>query len=182
MKITQETFENDVENHEMTIELDNGVHRSLYFGAPGTSIQHFRINTWPGHLCFSGDMGTFVFNRTQDMFRFFRGGRINLGYWSEKVQAEDCNSGVMEYSPDTLRKRVEDRIEDDPNKIEIMNDLDMYLSSDYTADEAFRMISEQAGMNDFLTDMSSGCYKEYTTRFRWCCHAIVWSIKQYDSL
>lgn len=50
------------------------------------------------YLCYTGDMGTYVFQRLTDMFEFFRtdreykkrnGGKlaVNLSYWGEKLQA-----------------------------------------------------------------------------------------------
>lgn len=93
---TEATFRKDVAQHRMTVIHDHGVHRHLRFGKPGDSNLSFQITTWPGYLCYSGDMGCYVFFRVEDMFRFFRGERINPGYWAEKVQAED-REGVKEY-------------------------------------------------------------------------------------
>lgn len=81
-------------NHRLTIERDDGVFRSLFFGAPNTGNYHFRLNTWPGHLCISGDIGTYVFSRTYDMFQFHATAddwasmpiEINPHYWAEKLQ------------------------------------------------------------------------------------------------
>lgn len=93
--------------HQMTIEHDEGEHRSLYFGRPGSSAYHFRINTWPGHLCISGDMGTYVFSRLRDMFEFHANGddwaampiRINASYWAEKIQhGSSGGRGSVQYS------------------------------------------------------------------------------------
>ena len=95
----QSRFLRDVRDHKMIIELDQGVHRSIRFGRPGSSAYHFRLNTWPGHLAISGDMGSYVFSRTADMFEFFRDsamtGRINPGYWHEKADAVDRNGGAF---------------------------------------------------------------------------------------
>ncbi len=81
-------------HHKMTIELDTGLHRSIRFAKPGTNLYAFRLTTWPGHLCISGDLETFVFARLPDMFEFFIRSedpaatplRINPGYWHEKLQ------------------------------------------------------------------------------------------------
>ncbi|MBY0557588.1 MAG: hypothetical protein K2P77_10325 [Burkholderiaceae bacterium] len=95
---TEERFLNDVAAHEMSVIRDEGVHRHIRFKEPGTSNMYFDLITWPGHLCYTGDMGTYVFQRTEDMFEFFRTDRryqrkdgrrlkINLGYWTEKLIA-----------------------------------------------------------------------------------------------
>lgn len=83
-------------NHRMTIEHDDGVHRCLYFGQPGTMNYHFRLTTWPGHICISGDIGTHVFARLRDMFEFHASAddwasmplEINASYWAEKLETE----------------------------------------------------------------------------------------------
>jgi len=99
---TQERFLRDVANHEMLILRDDGLNRHVRFKEPGTSCYCFDLITWPGYLCYTGDMGTFVFRRIDDMFEFFGHDRayhasrgralaINLGYWGEKLVAVDAN-------------------------------------------------------------------------------------------
>lgn len=91
----QNRFLFDVRDHVMTIELDQGVHRSILFKQPRSSAYHFRLITWPGHLAISGDCEDFIFARLRDMFEFFRyagpayerDDRINEGYWAEKLTA-----------------------------------------------------------------------------------------------
>lgn len=175
-------FKENMADHQMTVENDNGVHRSLYFGKPGSGHCHFRVNTWPGHLCISGDMGTYVFSRVEDMFEFFRGDGVNLQYWAEKVQAESIfGRGVMEYKPDTLKMHLQDWLGEREDAAEILDAVSPYLSSDYSADEAIRRIYECDGMSDFVCDLSDRCYKDYTTYYRWCCEAIIWAIGMYDT-
>lgn len=90
-------------NHRMTIENDDGVFRSLFFRNPESSCYHFRLNTWPGHLAITGDMGSYVFSRTYDMFDFFAHSNdpaampleINASYWAEKLEATDRRSDLM---------------------------------------------------------------------------------------
>lgn len=96
-------FAKDVENHQMQVLVDDEVHRSLLFKQPDTGNMYFRINTWPNHLCISGDMGTFVFSRLHDMFAFFRGDKEpNLGYWSEKLEAGTAEK----YCEDKARSEI----------------------------------------------------------------------------
>jgi hypothetical protein len=102
---TIERFLADVAGHEMIVLRDDGaVGRHIRFKEPGTINQYFDLITWPGHLCYTGDMGTYVFQRAHDMFEFFRQDRdynaqraralsINLGYWTEKLVAVDGNRG-----------------------------------------------------------------------------------------
>jgi len=77
---------------------------------------HFDLITWPGYLCYTGDMGTYVFRRLEDMFEFFRTDRrddsslnINRHYWSEKLQAVDGNrhnGSAMQFSADKFRRVI----------------------------------------------------------------------------
>lgn len=175
-------FKENTAEHQMTVEHDNGVHRSLYFGKRGSGNYHFRINTWPGHLCISGDMGTFVFSRIEDMFGFFRGDGANLQYWAEKVEAESVfGKGVMKYEPDTLRKYLKDWLGDREDAAGILDAVSPYISNDYFADEAIQRICECEGVPDFFCDLSERCYKNYTPQYQWCCSAIVWAIGMYDA-
>ncbi len=175
-------FTQCVADHRMTIETDNGVHRSVYFGRPGQGTYHFRLNTWPGHLCISGDMGAYVFSRVNDMFKFFRGDKVNLGYWAEKVQSESrFGSGVIQYAPERLRDCLVDWLKDHERGESILADLEPYLTTDYGQDEAFRHIYEYGdGLEELISDMSWRSHSEYTHHFKWCCEAIVWGIAEYD--
>lgn len=126
-ELTEASFLKDVATHEMQLLRDDGVYRHLRFKRPGTACMYFDLITWPGSLCYTGDMGTFVFTRLRDMFEFFRTDReyaqrrgdrqlfVNHGYWSEKLVAVDSqrrNGSAMEFSEALLRAYVnETRLE-----------------------------------------------------------------------
>lgn len=119
---TQERFLRDVSNHVMEILRDDGLHRHVRFKQPDTSCYYFDLITWPGCLCYTGDMGTFVFKRVADMFEFFGHDReyhasrgrqlaINLGYWGEKLVAVDANGadsgrGAKQFDPDKFKQVI----------------------------------------------------------------------------
>ncbi len=116
---TEERFLRDVAQHELIVIREDGVNRHLRFKKPGTGNMHFDMITWPGILCYTGDMGTYVFQRTTDMFEFFRQDRnynqsrgrqlsINLGYWTEKLIAIDGSrhGGKVKEFDDEKFKRV----------------------------------------------------------------------------
>ena len=108
---SEERFLRDVAKHEMTVIRDDGVHRHIRFKQPDSGNMFFDLVTWPGFLCYSGDMGTYVFQRTQDMFGFFRkNGRldgIDRRYWAEKIEAAD-NTGVTRHSHDEFMRHIND--------------------------------------------------------------------------
>ena len=100
--ITQDSFLADIATHSMHVLRDDGVYRHLRFKRPDSGTMHFDLVTWPGHLAYTGDMGSYVFARLDDMFEFFRTDRrfgesqghqlfINPGYWGEKVSAVDAD-------------------------------------------------------------------------------------------
>ena len=72
MTCTEQSFLKDVAEHQMTVLRDDGVNRHVQFRRPGTICMGFELITWPGYLCYTGDMGTYVFRRLEDMFEFFR--------------------------------------------------------------------------------------------------------------
>src|ERR1022692_1751902 len=106
-KVTRETFSKDVAEHEMKTIRDDGLYRHLVFAKPGSYCMHFEVVTFPGYLCYVGDMGSFVFSRIEDMFEFFRGKSINPDYWSEKLLATDRGDGHTEWSADKFRSVIE---------------------------------------------------------------------------
>lgn len=119
---TQERFLRDVAGHQMIVLREDGLNRHVRFKQPDTSCYYFDLITWPGYLCYTGDMGTFVFRRIDDMFEFFGHDRayhasrgrtlaINLGYWGEKLVAVDANGansgrGAKEFDQDKFKRVI----------------------------------------------------------------------------
>jgi hypothetical protein len=109
-KVELELFKKQVANHQLIIIKDEGIHRHLRFKCPDTNNQYFDIITWPGSLCYTGDMGTYVFSRLTDMFEFFRGShdryQISYSYWAEKIQSVDKRTGVSKFSPRIFKENI----------------------------------------------------------------------------
>jgi hypothetical protein len=189
-------FLRDVSSHAMTVEIDEGVHRSIRFRDPGRWHLHFRLTTWPGYLCISGDMGTFVFSRLNDMFEFFRDAhgenRINLSYWAEKLQATSKAEGYKGFAEDRFRARVLEAVAewDIPDEADraraiaaLEDDWDgllgaMPLSEAEAIKAAMDWTCPVTG-NEF-SDAWEWRVWDYSYHFTWCCRAIVWGIKRYD--
>lgn len=93
-------------DHRMKIIRDEGLYRHVRFQEPGTSIWHWDLVTWPGHLVITGDLQDFHFARISDMFEFFRGpvGRINPSYWAEKLCGH--RQQYQSYSPEVFKRQV----------------------------------------------------------------------------
>lgn len=181
MNPSQTKFLNDVISHEMKIFADNDVNRTLRFRQPACGNQYFYITTWPGHLCISGDMGTFVFSRLPDMFEFFRGDKEpNLGYWSEKLEA----GNAKKYSEKEAEAAILIQLEyEDLNTEEIKTAKRYIKQLDLGSEHSFfqELMSWDDDEAGFQLDASElGDCKEYTYHFTWCCRAIIWAIQQYD--
>lgn len=193
-ELTKEQFLKCVEKHEMKVLLDNGVYRHLRFKAPDTGNQYFDLVTFPGRLVYCGDMGSYLFARTDDMFGFFRrpDRGINLSYWSEKVDAKD-RDGITEFSvaraKEIVSEIVKDQAEhlDERKKSKLAEDLDSLLEEiDNEASEladvirVATMFNGEAIEGDWFADLWEYDTQEYTYRFQWACYAIAWGIEQYD--
>ena len=192
----KEKFLKNVANHQMAIKLNRDFYRHLVFRNPKCSFDWFEIVTWPGSLAITGDMGTYVFSRTEDMFRFFRGHKEpNLGYWAEKVQAgaSGGRSSVKEFSFRKLKEVLIDNLrETDLDSLPggsrakifraLREDLfDTLGDYDSSHEEAHRLVhefeyeGEQVFPDSFELD-----FTEFTIHFQWCCWAILWGIERYD--
>ncbi len=131
--LIEDRFLADVKDHQMTIIKEDGVHRHVRFAQPRSSCMRFDLITWPGHLCYTGDMGTYVFTRLFDMFEFFRRAKkdyaIDFRYWAEKVEAADKGDGVKKFSFEKFTREINDWIDrreeeykpddDEPEQIEL---------------------------------------------------------------
>lgn len=206
IEVNEAYFLKDVAEHQIEIIKDDGVYRHIKFASPGTSAMSFELTTWPGHLCYSGDMGDFVFFRLNDMFNFFRTDSesprakgetlyINTGYWGEKCVAIDKIDGIRTFSPENFTDNVKDWLEEylEDEKDEEFKAALTEAVQDELLDYADSMIEQEAreALNDFsfrykndriveISDTWEWTLTEKSFRFVWCCYAIVWGIMQYD--
>lgn len=189
---TEERFLEDVAQHELTIVRDDGVNRHLRFQKPGTYTMHFDLITWPGYLCYTGDMGTYVFRRTEDMFEFFRaeGLRINPGYWGEKLQAIDRCDGYRQWSRDKFEQRIREAFDEWLEDGELSAEQQAAAAQQFES-EVIRALGDgkeaaYLAAQDFefaghwpFQDWWEVDTDEYSFRFIWCCYALAWGVQQY---
>lgn len=179
-------FPNDVAAHELTVLHDGGLYRHLRFAQPGTTNLSFSIVTWPGRLCFCGDMGTFVFQRIEDMLEFFRHDAPNLGYWAEKCVAQD-REGVREYDAELLLAKARELADaatdelDEAARAEFLDELLDQLGAAESEQDARQRLAEFESHGISFSDTWELSFEQFTYRFAWCCHALVWAIKVYDA-
>ena len=170
-------FPDDVASHKMTVIREDGLYRHLRFAKPGTCDMSFDILTWPGYLCFCGDMGDYLFARVPDMLGFFRGEKINPSYWAEKVRAQDKASGIEEYSEAKARAWVQAQMDDGEASADVRERADMI---DYSNGEARLYDSIESVEWSGFDGHWEASFKDYTYRYIWCCLALVWAVKEYD--
>lgn len=203
MLCTEQSFLHDVAEHQMTVVREDGLHRHLRFKKPGTMLEHFDLITWPGYLCITGDMGTYVFNRLDDMFQFFRSDRpslsINLNYWAEKLESADRHGEVTRFCEERFNQAVLGDLicwlrnyRDCTTKDERRELWDAVVSEVLGADGDSGGFRKQTAAHDFYHDVNDEvgtfCFQdfwehnvtEYSPRFVWCCYAIAWGVRQYD--
>lgn len=184
------TFIHDVRNHKMKILIDQGDHRSIQFRQPKTNNMYFNLNTWPGFISITGDMGDYTFQRLTDMFEFMRDphmiGEINQQYWAEKVVAQSVQSPMKQYSNAAFQQAVKDASdswettlgEAEALRLELTNDVSFqHFSNEHEAYEFIRDYESNDGhtFEDFDYSLTT-----YSYHYTWCLRAIVWGIKQYD--
>lgn len=191
--LTKEQFLRDVQDHEIEVLKDEGLYRHLKFSKDGSFDRLFEVVTWPGYLSIVGDMGEFIFQRTEDMFSFFRDRSgelgVNLPYWSEKVVAESVfGAGIKEFNVEEFKEAVLEEVLDYFNletKEEICEEtLDeieglLECEDEYQCVEAMRNFYWIDHPNLFV-DFWENNLDRYTFHFAWCCYAVAWAVMQYD--
>lgn len=195
-------FIRDVSKHKMEVIRNDGTYRHLRFSKPDTNCMCFDILTWPGHLCITGDMHSWLFMRVQDMFTLFRQSgtesvalAINPDYWGEKLIASASNGSnagcATEYSGDLFREAVRERWTEycRANDVSFLKSEELWEELQscvlYVADDGESCAHQSARdfvSGDFnLEDFWKTNLHVYKHHFIWCCYAIVWGIQQYDA-
>lgn len=209
--VTQLSFLNDVIRHEMIIVADTEDFKHIRFSQPDSDNCHFDITTWADHLCISGDIGTYVFQRVYDIFETFHNDkmRVNYSYWGQKLEAISKYGGYREFDSELVSQSIKERVNS------ICDDIEGYFDcaseeerEEYPTPElmsaAFReevkdhFMWEDLGEYRFISAIESfessvaECLKlvdddwdwmtteKLSYQYQWCCHAIVWAIKQYN--
>lgn len=194
----QDRFLADVATHGIEVIMDgNDAYRHIRFKRPESGTYWFDLTTWPGHLCISGDMGTYVFSRVRDMFTFFRHESINPGYWGEKLQAVATNGGYREFDEKEFRDRVEQYFRDywedtdypdarDECRVEVKESVLDRADNEWEAYHAVQDFefrygpSERRKFFQFQDFFDGGGTERYSYSFIWVLRAIVWGIHKYD--
>ncbi len=180
-------FKEETRNHTMKIMKGDGIYRHLVFSNGRSNIMRFELITFPGYLCYVGDMGSFTFSRIEDMFEFFRGDGISPGYWSEKLQATDKRGGDEEYSVKEFNEQIMESVkswefDSEEEEAEVMEHLEDDVLNQETEQDAYIAASSfESHYGHEFQDFWEYNLREYTYRYIWCLYAIVWGISVYDN-
>jgi hypothetical protein len=186
-ELTEAQFLKDIAKHTLTVIREDGLYRHLRLQQPGNTDMYFDIITWPGYLCYCGDMGSYVFARVPDMLTFFRGRspdgplEINPHYWSEKVEARD-RDGITQYSAERFKQNVLDYLDDAEASDEVREAVQESIL-DFADEEhyAMRAVHDFDECNFRFIDFWEKDPTVYTVRYLWCCYALTWAIRLYDN-
>lgn len=200
---TEDRFLEDVKHHSMRILKDDGVYRHISFTNNGSGIYRFDLDTWPGGLCITGDCGTYVFRRLDDMFEFFRQPvqqgaaerkgslTINPDYWGEKLESVGVNGGYTEFDVNVFTSKVTEFLDDwkanEQPTAERAEELWGEIADCVLSRAEEGEIPSYQAIDDFSYDgfrfedfFDDGGTESFTFHYLWCLYAIVWGIRQYD--
>lgn len=197
-ELTVESFLKDINNHELTILRNQGLYRHLSFKDKNNIChKYFEIITFPKYLVITGDMGTLVFRRCEDMFNFFRDTemKINPYYWAEKIEAvnlEAKDASYLKFDIDVAHKAAENSLKDFLQCQSIQDQLSKSNIEELTEQVNIKIL-HTVDQYDFVTAVRDFCLFGFEPDFRfedcfvyaneylWLCYAIVWGIQQYDA-
>ena len=163
-------FVNDIKEHIVTQQLNQGTFRHYLCKKPGDSNCYFEVTTIPGRLFITGDMGTCVWERTHDMLNWFRG--ANYDYAAAKVSQEIT---IREFCPDEAREWTNKAFKD--------GCLDEHLR-----DCLLEALDSCEAENDFYDVFRSDCDMDIPGRFEiygyhylWQFEAVKWLLRKLDA-
>lgn len=193
IKRAEEHFPANVAEHEMTVMLDSGLYRHIRFKKPGTRMYYFDLTTWPGFLAITGDMGSYVFSRLEDMFQFFRirtGGSIDYRYWAEKCEASDRDCGMTDWDEEAYVEWIDSMVEDTLNHpydvgsrslSDFKEQIEALRGAQHDKDEAERALADFCD-SDWIDEIPYQYFEQPSYHLAWCLNAIRWGIEKYDEV
>lgn len=184
----------DLKYHVVTVLLDGVTSKAgnkyLHYRCqkPGTWINGFDVVVWPGSMCYTGDMGDFLFQRTPDMIGFMRTAVRDVSYCASKCVAG--KDEIKEWSEDRFHEHLAERLKDG-SEYTVMRRGGYHTESVQKAIDGIKRSYAEYGLR---SDAEKAMYESglwdgtdlpsceiYTTRFLWCLHALRWLINIIDS-
>ena len=160
-------------DHQITIELNHGVYRHFLCGRLSTGIYAFNITTIPGRLIVTGDIGTLIVERLNDMFEWAPNAVGSINYFAEKVPSE---LATKEYDQDMAFEFLAE--------LQVLEGTESKLAlqaaelEDYVDDQArFEIALYESGIID---GCDFPCLANWKPSFLWCREAVKWFFDNYQ--
>lgn len=166
---------------------DDIVSVDLYHDEEKSNYLHIKLLFAYNKLYYTGDFGTYVFGENIiNIFNFFKGERINEGYWQEKCEAASNPIIPDEVDLDKVEEAVRDYLEE--NKIEITDDIeeeisDCFYHMDSNAYRAYDKVEELFKSLDLFYYEVGDIIRAgqgYHERFIYACEVIQWVSNNLD--
>lgn len=179
----------DLCEHVITTKNCDGLYRHYRCQKPGTWNMGFDIVTWPGSLCYTGDMGDYLFQRADDMIAFMRTACNDHRYAAEKCVAD--GDGIKEFS----EERFEEILADELKERKTFRVMRQGSYRDESVANAVEEIRQQYSEYNLPHDATKAMYESglwdgcdmpscevYTFHFLWALHAIKWFCEKVEVL
>lgn len=186
--IVKERIVNDLKDHAITILHQHGLYRHYRCQKPGTWVLGFDVVTWPGSLCYTGDMGEYLYQRTDDMIAFMRGSAMSYSYVAEKCVAHDGR--LKEWSEERFREVLAERLAESAEDGGEFTVVRHGGSVKESVAEKIVEIEQEYGNYQSRHDAEKAMYESglwdgadmpscevWTVHFLWCLHALDWFCK-----
>lgn len=180
-------FSENTKKHEIKMLVDSGMYRHIRFIEKGNNQYRFDLISWPGSICINGDMGTYVFSRVGDMFKFFANDDLSYSYVAEKCKSQDSKIPVWVYDPCMVEeeawRQVEEHIKTYPDSAKYLREDIRALLESHLHDEG--VVSNEIYNYDnygFRFNTDDWKTKILSYQFLWCVTAIQWGVKKYSEV
>lgn len=172
---------------------------SLYMNKEHSIEYYVKLIFAYNKLYVSGDCGSFIFGKTIcNIFKFFKGDNVNLGYWQEKVEASPRPLISKEVDCDGVCRDVikwyEKRYHDDDNvKIENIEILTKFFNGSFSKfnptipwayDTAYdflkdTLIEEEEDFDSIISIIDNN--RPWDAQFEYIAHVVQWVVNNLEN-
>jgi hypothetical protein len=182
-------IEKDLKNHQVHIKKSDGLYTHYRCRQQDLWCYGFDIITWPGSFCITGDMGTYIFQRTENMMDFMTSACRSPSYAKEKCVAYSSPLEVFSFQlfEKDLKERLKNCKEYDNSQAnvfeeEIENIIHEIKANSREQDESFCIELLYDSLIYSTYDGDSLDYRELDWVFLWNLEAIQWFLSNKDKV
>ena len=181
-------------DHVVTQNVNQGLYRHWRCQKPGAGMYHFNVITEPGRLIVTGDIGTLILCREQDMLPWARRAMDDPYYMAGKCQAPEPYAWSSDVCRDWLERERRDVLHDLAIDEEAARkegeELTAKERKKYTdlLDKIAKLAEEVEGGEHAFTQavhdsgLVDGCdwprLETFTPNFLWCREALRWFLER----